>query len=578
MSKRVWTLYRVSTKSQVDKDEDIPMQKNACRKFIKEKEDWELTNELHERGVSGWKSKTDERDALTSIKNGAKNKEFDILLVFMYDRLGRREDETPLVVQFLVEQGVEVWSVKEGQSRIEEHSDILMNYIRFWQSSGESKKTSIRVKEVMEQMNEHGDFTGGTPAFGYDVIETDIPHPKKDKFIRILAVNKEEAELVRLIFDLTLSKGYGAGRIARELNRKGYKNRGNIWRDNTVGRMLRNPIYMGRRRYNFTNDERRLNSIDEWKLQPLKKELAIISEETFLKTQEAIESRKAKKGQSIDAPTSSKLLLAGIATCGYCGKKLKADYSIKKYTRKTDGVTTKTIQNRYRCFHSRSTGDHPKSNYGAKMYEEQVENVVVDVLSKLNLDSFAEEANKYKTENISQKIIQLNKLKEHIQTKYRQLDKLNDEVANSLLGESKFTPEQLSKAIEKTENDIIETRNQIEVVESEVNESKIEMSDIEHLKTEFKDWEDKYRKADIASKKIMLSRILKEVQFKEKEINISFKLTIENTMKNTDENGVYNHTNSDTNRVGNTLQELLRKHLDRQGLNNIEFIIEKKVA
>ena len=72
--------------------------------------------------------------------------EFDILLVFMFDRLGRRDDETPFVVEWFVKQGIEVWSAMEGQQRFDTHVDKLLNYIRYWQASGESIKTSLRVK------------------------------------------------------------------------------------------------------------------------------------------------------------------------------------------------------------------------------------------------------------------------------------------------------------------------------------------------------------------------------------------------------------------------------------------------
>ncbi len=56
----------------------------------------------------------------------------------MFDRLGRREDETPFVVQWFVQQGIEVWSTKEGEQRFDTHVDKLLTYIRFWQASGES--------------------------------------------------------------------------------------------------------------------------------------------------------------------------------------------------------------------------------------------------------------------------------------------------------------------------------------------------------------------------------------------------------------------------------------------------------
>ena len=76
-------------------------------------------------------------------------KKFDILLVFMFDRIGRIADETPFVVEWFVKQGIEVWSTQEGQQRFDSHTDKLTNYIRFWQADGESEKTSIRTMPRM---------------------------------------------------------------------------------------------------------------------------------------------------------------------------------------------------------------------------------------------------------------------------------------------------------------------------------------------------------------------------------------------------------------------------------------------
>jgi hypothetical protein len=142
------------------------------------------------------------------------------------------------------------------------------------------------------------------------------------------------------------------------------------------------------------------------------------------------------------------------------------------------------------------------------------------------------------------------------------------------MGESKFTEERLNVVIDMTEKEIKNTHEQIEIIEKEINHSKIEMSDIEQLVLEFNDWENKYRKADIASKKMMLSRIVKDVQFKDKEINIKLKLNIDNFSNIV----VDNHSNSDSKRGASTLQELLSKHLERQGLRNIEFEIESNLT
>ena len=145
---RVCCLYRVSTKGQVDKAEnDIPMQKKACHEFAESK-GWTIIKEHAELGVSGFKVAAADRDELQEIKREAEKQEFDILLVFMFDRLGRKDNETPFVLKWFVEQGISVWSTVEGEQRFDSNVDDLLNYIRFWQASSESQKTSVRIKTV----------------------------------------------------------------------------------------------------------------------------------------------------------------------------------------------------------------------------------------------------------------------------------------------------------------------------------------------------------------------------------------------------------------------------------------------
>lgn len=113
VKKRVVCLYRVSSVGQVDKD-DIPMQKQYCREFCKRNPNWEIIREFSEKGVSGFKVSAKDRDAIQEIQKMALQGEFEILLVFMFDRLGRKDDETPFVVEWFVKQNIEVWSAMEG--------------------------------------------------------------------------------------------------------------------------------------------------------------------------------------------------------------------------------------------------------------------------------------------------------------------------------------------------------------------------------------------------------------------------------------------------------------------------------
>lgn len=170
MAERVYCLYRVSMAKQVDHDEqdhaDIPMQRKACHEFV-EKMGWMIVGEEQETCVSGYKVSADDRDKLQLIKKKAEQGKFDILLVFMFDRLGRKSDENPFVVEWFMKKGIRVWSVNEGEQRFESHTDRLTNYIRFWQADGESQKTSIRTKTALSQMVMEGRFRGGYAPYGY---------------------------------------------------------------------------------------------------------------------------------------------------------------------------------------------------------------------------------------------------------------------------------------------------------------------------------------------------------------------------------------------------------------------------
>lgn len=72
------------------------------------KKGWQIIEELSKKGVSGYKRSADQREALQKLKQAVIQKQFDILLVLMFDYLGRRDDETPFVVEWFVKNGVAV--------------------------------------------------------------------------------------------------------------------------------------------------------------------------------------------------------------------------------------------------------------------------------------------------------------------------------------------------------------------------------------------------------------------------------------------------------------------------------------
>ena len=50
----------------------------------------------------------------------------------MFDRLGRIESETPFVLEWFVQHGIEMWSTHEGQQKIETHAFTVLCAIGHW--------------------------------------------------------------------------------------------------------------------------------------------------------------------------------------------------------------------------------------------------------------------------------------------------------------------------------------------------------------------------------------------------------------------------------------------------------------
>jgi len=304
--KRVYCLYRVSTLGQVEKD-DIPMQKQCCHEFC-ERNGWQIVKEFSEKGVSGFKVSAKDRDAIQELQRETLQGSFDILLVFMFDRLGHRDDETPFVVEWFAKNGIEVWSTQEGQQRFDNHVDKLMNYLRFWQASGESEKTSLRTKTRLGQIVQEGRFRGGTPPYGYR-LEKQGRMSKKNREVNEIVVDEDEAKLVQLTFQKYVNEGYGAQRLSPYLLEQGYRNRkGANFANTTIVKMLKNIMYTGVLRSGETLSE-------------VFQHLQIVEPDLFKRAQAIMEGRTQKHS---DVPLNSKgqALLSGLVYCTHCGSKL----------------------------------------------------------------------------------------------------------------------------------------------------------------------------------------------------------------------------------------------------------------
>ncbi|MBE6905080.1 MAG: recombinase family protein [Ruminococcaceae bacterium] len=511
--KRAYCLYRVSTLGQVEKD-DIPMQKQCCREFA-ETQGWMIVKEFSEKGISGFKVSAKDRDAIQHIQQDAVAGKFDILLVFMFDRLGRRDDETPFVVEWFVKNGIEVWSAMEGQQRFDSHVDKLMNYIRYWQASGESLKTSVRVKTRLSQLTEEGLYTGGSIPFGYK-LEKKGRVNKRNREVFDLAVDENEAEIIRLIFHKYVNEGYGAQRLCRFLHDNGMKSRdGKGFPNTSLNRMIKNVLYTGI----IKNGDSQSQYIDE---------LRIIDDNVFAQAQEIMRQR-TQPHSSIPLNCKGKSLLVGNIYCAHCGNRLTLTTSGRN-KKMPDGTIQKEVRMRYQCHYNVR---HPGECDGQSGYSVQKVDGIVDQLIRMKFSEIAAASESEILSSQHEKDIDLAKskcemAKKHLLDKQKELDDYKSETIKVIRGQSKLSSDLLNTLVAEAESQIQEVQASADTAEAELQEL-LETS--EGLKREYDQllsWADLYDKSSLEAKKMIVSQFIKAVRVgRDYDIEVDFNFSFE---------------------------------------------------
>lgn len=543
--KRVRMLLRVSSDQQLEATGDLSIQRQILQEFIAKQDDWVLDpKEYFEGSKSAYKNTAEERDVLQEILEDAKNKKFDILVPYKDDRVGRLMLNTSLYVVTLKRYNVDVYSVKDGCISPKSDDDIegmMMLMFRYANAQKSSKDTGMRVKDTAQKLVQGGKFMGGGAPFGYS-LEYSGAISKHGRALKHLVIVPEQAELVKHIYSLSLYKEFGSSKIAKELNlneeHKALAPNG-VWKSGTITSILTNPIYAGhtayKRRERVGGQYHRLDSKDWITSFEANEEITIIDNDTWNKVQDKRKQRGDKyikklenKDVKVIRRNDGMLPLVDVLHCGYCGAKIVNGSKYNYWTIKGTGERRASKIPIYKCQMAWQGVPHDK----VKMHRaDLLEPIVFDALSKY-IGKLQENENVFaqieQNQNVEKKQLEkiVKKEKQELSKIQKKIDVMESNVPNAMLGEYPLSLEELVAIISKHKEQLKEQQKVVKQKEFVLKNSSGSADDWKELREQMPTWQEVFLNADVATKRVLVNKLIERIDVKKDEVVIRFKINL----------------------------------------------------
>lgn len=332
--KRASIYLRCSTEEQSKPGHyGLQVQEDRLRQFCAS-QGYELLEEniYRDEGYSGT-LEAEDRPGLNLAFEGAKNKQYDLLIVYRLDRLFRNQRKLLNALAKLVEYGVAFQSSTESFDTDTPSGRLMLQILG---SFAEHERETIRDRMMGGKLRaaRDGKWVTGVPPYGYRV----------DKKTKTLVIHEAEAEVVKKFYDWLVNEKCSLREITRkaiELNlptpvhkpRKGSNRIGGIWYKKTINRILLNEVYTGQFYFNkYRRPYKYLDAVLDEKHQRPKDEHipmscpSIVSQDMYIKAVQQLKDNRTFQKRN----EKRTYLFSGLLYSGASNKKLQSGYQKPK--------------------------------------------------------------------------------------------------------------------------------------------------------------------------------------------------------------------------------------------------------
>lgn len=325
---------RVSTQEQANEGYSIPAQISILRGLSKTY-NYDVIKIYQDAGISGKNIK--DRPAMMELIEDAKNKKFDVVLVWKLSRLSRSLLDLLSIVDMFTQNNISFQSYSE---KFDTSSPMGKMLLQLLGSIAEFERNTIaeNVKMGLNERFKQGHSKGAIP-FGYKNVNKQA------------VIVPEQAEIVKMVFKTYMkSNGECLTLLAEQLNDNGFMTRtGGLWNRLSIRDMLQNHFYAGYVRtgiHSHGYSRKADASIIKGAHEP------IIEDKVFNIVNDKLQSMKQR---TVIRQPDNESILTGLVVCPRCGAKMFALNTYNSYTTK-GGTTNRYPIRMYRC------NNHDKGN------------------------------------------------------------------------------------------------------------------------------------------------------------------------------------------------------------------------
>lgn len=305
---RVTYYARVST----DKDEQLhslSAQVTYYRDFIQQNPNWIFVEGYIDEGISG--TSVGKRERFLRMIEDARAKKFDFIVTKEISRFSRNTLDSIQYTQELLRCGVGVLFQSDNINTLMPDAELRLTIMSSI-AQDEVRKISERVKFGFKRAIEKGVVLGSNRIWGYRKQEGK------------LVVVEEEAEIVRLIFDLYANHLMGIRGVCTYLTDHGYLNSmGNPFSFSTIRGILSNPKYKGyycggkSSKIDYKLKDVKQFAPEQWVMYKDEEHVPpIVSEELWEKANLILAKRSAKQSAEDKTSYQNKFPYSGKIICG----------------------------------------------------------------------------------------------------------------------------------------------------------------------------------------------------------------------------------------------------------------------